>query len=322
MATKTDSSNVGFSADLKPRLIKHYGTDSKKGKVRSVRVPGFGRFAFTRDEGEADLFTTDMFSSHLGAILRAPDRSIRGQIRPGEILDEFDLGSGKVTNIGVTALANDSKWFANENENLATFNTQKYMNWGKGTNAAEAYNWKLQTQEVNEASNKEAVAVESSVLKWAATGNAQLIVTGTLEAKEAGPVAITEWGLFSAANTEGTTPGTNTSTTATELNDTGKFAEPAKTESKKNARGAQQYVVWAKEAEEVYGLVLKNTETKATIPGWVKSGAAELGATPTTGVSKYAFYPVMWDRRVFAAINVEKGNKITFPYELTVTAGG
>ncbi len=201
------------------------------------------------------------------------------------------------------------------------------MNWGTGTTAATAANWRLQKQEVNEAKNKEAVTATSSVLKFLATGNAKLIVTGTLEAKEVGPVAITEWGLFSAAITEGTTPAVNTSTTATELNDTAKFAEPAKTESKKNARGAQQYIVWAKEAEEVYGLILKNTETKATIPGWVKGGtegkgSEEAGATPTTGVSKYAFYPVMWDHRVFAAINVEKANKIEFPYELEIKSKG
>ena len=89
------------------------------------------------------------------------------------------------------------------------------MNWGTGTTAAEPYNWKLQTQDENEAGKKEAVAVASSVLKWLATGNAKLIVTATLEANEVGPTAITEWGLFSAAKTEGTTPGTNSSTTAT-----------------------------------------------------------------------------------------------------------
>jgi hypothetical protein len=30
----------------------------------------------------------------------------------------------------------------------------------------------------------------------------------------------------------------------------------------------------------------------------------------------------MFDRRVFAGINVEKGNKIEFPYQLTINSGG
>ncbi len=318
MATKTDTSQVGLYGSLKPHKV-----GSKKGRVWGSKVPVLGgRFAYTRDGGEGDLFTTDTLSTHLGAILRAPDRSIRGQIQKGEILDEFDLGSGKITNIGVTALANDSSWLANTNENLATFNVMKYMNWGTGVTAAEPYNWKLQTQAENEAGKKEAVAVTSSVLKWFGTGNAKLIVTGTLEQNLAGPTEITEWGLFSAAKTEGTTPAANTSTTATELNDTVEFAAPGNVASAKDVRGAQQYIVWAKEAEEVYGLVLKNTKAKATIPGWVKGGAAEVGATPTTAVSKYAFYPVMWDHRVFAAINVEKGNRIEFPYELEIKSGG
>lgn len=320
MATKTDTPGVGINADLKPRLIKHYGSDQKR-KVHSIKIPKFGRFAFTRDPGEASLFMNDMLSTHLGAILRAPDRSIRGQIQKGQILDEFDLGSGMVTNIGVTALANDSNWFANTTENLATFNTQKFMNWGTGTTAAAATDWRLKTQSENEAGKKEAAAVTSSVLKFLATGNAKLIVTGTLEQNLAGPTPITEWGLFSAAKTEGTVSTAATGATATSLTDTVKFAAPGNAESKKDARGAQQFVVWAEKAEEVYGLVLSNTLTIATIPGWVKNAAAEAGGTPEA-TSKYRFFPVMWDRRVFAAINVEKGNKVEFPYELQITSGG
>src|SRR5271166_162441 len=321
MATKTDTSHVGLRGDLKPRLIKHYGSDAKKGRVHQVRVPGFGRFGFTRDEGEADLFATALYSTHLGAILRAPDRSIRGAIQKGEILDEFDLGSGKVTNIGVTALANDSNWTAETTTPINTFNVMKYMNWGTGTTPAESYNWKLQTQKENEAGKKEAPAVTSSVLKWFATGNAKLIITGTLEANEAGPTPITEWGLFSAATTEGSTHKALTSVSATSLTDTGKLPAPGTEASGAKKRGAQQYIVWAEKAEEVYGLILSNTTEEVKIPGWVKGGAEALGATPEAA-AKYAVYPVMWDHRVFAAINVEKGNKIEFPYELTVMSGG
>lgn len=326
MAKTQNTQGVGFGGSLKPKLIK--GEGSKKSKVYSIHLPKLGRFAYTRDPGEAGLFKTAQFTTSLGAILYAPDRSVRGQVRKGEILDEFDLGSGLITNIGVTALANDSNWFANTTENLATLNTLKYMNWGTGTTAAAQTNWRLQTQAENEAGKKEGVAVTSSVLSWLSAGNAKLIVTGKLEQNLAGPTAITEWGLFSAAKTEGTTPkaatngGANTGTTFT---DTGTLTAPGSAESKKDARGAQQYALWAKEAEEVYGLVLKNTTTVATVPGWTKAGSegkgtTEVGPTPSA-TSKYSFFPVMWDRRVFAAINVEKGNIVEFPYELTIEGG-
>lgn len=309
MATQTDTSSVGLVGTLKPR------------KAHSVRISGFGRFAYTPDEGEADLFTTALISTHLGAIHRAPDHSVRGQMRRGEILNEFDLGSGKVTNVGVTALANDSNWTAETAEPLNTFNVQRFINWGTGVTPAEAYNWKLQAQAENEAGKKEAVAATSSLLKFLATGSAKLIVTGTLEANLAGPTDITEWGLFSAAKTLGTTPKAATGASATSLTDTVGLPAPGTEASAAKVRGAQQYLIWAKEAEEAYGLITDNTTEEVTVPGWVKAGAAEAAVTPAA-TSKYAIYPVMWDHRVFTAIPVEKGEKIEFPYELEIKSGG
>lgn len=316
MAT-TDTS-VGLGASLKPRLIKK-GESSKKSRIYGFSIPKLGRFAFSRDNGEASLFFREMVSTNLSAIHRGPDRSIRGRMQKGEILGEYDLGSGKVTNVGVTALANDSNWLANTTENLATLNVLKFMNWGTGTNEGEAFNWKLQAQAENESGKKEAVATSTSALKFLATGNSKIIVTGTLEAL--GVAVITEWGLFSAAKTEGTTLTLATGSGATSLTDTVKFIAPGNVASAKDVRGAQQYVLYAKEDEEVYGLVLKNTTEVATVAGWVKNASATAGATPKT-TSKYAFYPVMFDRRKFEPISLEKGNKIEFPYELEIKSGG
>lgn len=317
---KTATPDIGISASLKPRLLKS-GQNPKKSKVYSFVVPKFGRFAYTRDPGEAKLFMSQMISTHLGAILRAPDYSVRGQMHRGAVLDEFDLGSGLVTNIGVTALANDSNWTAETAEPLNTLNVCKFMDWGTGATAAAQTDWKLQTPAENEAGKKEAVAATSSVLKFAATGNAKIIVTGKLEANLAGPTAITEWGLFSAAKIEGEAKKAATGATASTLTDTAKLVKPGETASAAKVRGAQQYVVEATEAEIVYGLILKNTTEVATVPGWVKNAAAEVGATPSA-TSKYTIKPVMWDHRVFAAINVEKGNQIEFPYELEIKGGG
>jgi hypothetical protein len=304
MATSTSSAGMGGS--LKPRLVK----SPKASKIYRFTIPKFGRFAYTRDPGEAGLFLPQMMRTHLGAIVREAD---------GKITDEIDLGSGLITNIGVTALANDSSWTAETAEPLNTLNVAKYINWGTGATADAATDWKLQTQAENEAGKKEAVAVTSSVLKLTPTGNAKLIITGTLTNKE-GEAKITEWGLFTAPKTEGEAQKAATSTTATSLTDTAKLVKPGETESKKAVRGAQQYIVWAKEAEEVYGLITKNTPEVATVPGWIKSKAAETGATPSA-TSKYTIYPVMWDHRVFGTITVGAGGKIEFPYELTIESG-
>jgi hypothetical protein len=208
-------------------------------------------------------------------------------------------------------------------EPLNTLNIMKFMNWGTGTTAAAVTDFKLKTQAENEAGKKEAAAVTSSVLKFLATGNAKLIVTGTLEEPNAGPVAITEWGLFSAAKTEGEALKAATGAALTTLTDTAKLAKPGDTASAVKVRGGQQYIVNAPnaESEAVIGLILKNTTEVATIPGWVKAGTAETGVTPAA-TAKYNLLPVMFDRRVFAAINVEKGNKIEFPYELEIKSGG
>jgi hypothetical protein len=324
---KTKNTSMGMGGSLKPKKLR----GNKQSKVYSFTTRKFGRFAWTSDPGEAKLFARDMISTHLGAILRGPDYSKRGQMHLGPILDEFDLGSGVVTNVGVTALALDSTWFANTNENLATLNTLKFMNWGKGTEAAAQTNWRLQKQEVNEAKNKEAVTVSSSAFTGILAGNAKLIVTGSLEAKEAGPVAITEWGLFSAAKTEGSTAKAATGVTENTLTDSLKLEAPGTAESKKDARGAQQYILWAEKTEAAYATVVSNTLEVATLAkisgtkAWLKAGTEGKGsvetATTPEATSKYQFYPVMWDRRVFSAINVEKGNKIEFPYELTIEGG-
>src|SRR5512146_1272913 len=172
MMAKTATPDIGISASLTPRLLKS-GQHPKKSKVYSFVIPKFGRFAYTRDPGEAELFMSQMISTHLGAIVRQPD---------GKIIDEIDLGSGLVTNIGVTALANDSNWQTEVAEPINTLNVCKYINWGTGATAAAQTDWKLQTQAENEVGKKEAVAATSSVLSFKATGNAKIIITGKLEA--------------------------------------------------------------------------------------------------------------------------------------------
>ena len=298
---KTKTPGAAFGGNLKPKLIKS-AQNPKKSKIYGFTLPKLGRFAYTRDPGEASLFTRDMVSTHLGAILRAPDYSRRGQMHLGHIIDEFDLGSGMVTTLGVTALANDPFWTKEvAAENLATLTVCKWIDWGIGTAETHEWNFKLETKEVNNVNNKEAVEA-TQTLKWiSGSANAKLIVTGTLEAKEAASTPITEWGLFSAKLTEGSAQKAATSTSSTEIKDTAKIVEP-KAESKVKVRGAQLYTAWAKEAEEVVGLVLKNTEEVITVPGWNKVNEDKVGATPS-GTSKYTTYPLMCGIAVNSQLN-------------------
>ena len=319
-------SEVGFGGSVKPKRYKDEAAQAKarakRSKVYSFSIPGgLGRFAFTRDRGEGGLFQTSQLRSHLGAVLYAPDVSVRGQIRRGKIIDEYDLGSGLVTNIGVTALGYDAQWTAETTELINTLAACKWQQWGTGKTAAAQTDFKLQTLAENELHKKEGVEA-TNLLKWLATGNAKLISTATLTEEAAGPVEISEWGLFSAKNILGTektavNAGANTATTFT---DTGGLVAPGTEASGAKKRGAQNYVLFAKEAEEAYGLIEKNTTEVATVAGFSKAASAAEAAVPSK-TSKYFILPVMFDHRVFAVINVEKGNKIEFPYELEIQGG-
>src|ERR1035441_4127892 len=105
MMAKTKTTGLGMGGSLKPKLT------NKRSKVYSFVIPKFGRFAYTRDPGEAGMFLSSMLKTHLGAIIREPD---------GRIIEEYDLGSGLITNIGVTALANDSNWITEAADRKST----------------------------------------------------------------------------------------------------------------------------------------------------------------------------------------------------------
>jgi len=82
---------------LKSRVIRA----PKSHAVRTLRIPGLGRVAFTKDPGDSGLFARHYLKRKLTAYHRNSK---------GELLDERDLGSGLVTNVGVLSLANDSQW--------------------------------------------------------------------------------------------------------------------------------------------------------------------------------------------------------------------
>src|SRR3954471_21796199 len=114
---------------LDTRLIRSPGPHSAK----SLRTP-FGRVIFTKDKGDSTMLAREHFQTNLCAVHRDGD---------GVVKDEYDLGSGLVTNVGVLALANDPFWSATLN--LSTLGTQNFHAVGTGATSAAATDYQMQT---------------------------------------------------------------------------------------------------------------------------------------------------------------------------------
>ena len=147
------------------------------------KLPWFGRFALIRDkEGEATGFPGGIgFHSNLSAML----------IRDGKIIKRRNLGSGLVTNVGVTAMANDFNWAAPSAASVATLRLSNQHVSGIGGTAAAATDITL----VNTTGVPAAVAGTQTLVSAA---NSQIYRTVATVAYTS-TLAITEWGLFTAA---------------------------------------------------------------------------------------------------------------------------
>src|SRR5690348_15455 len=97
--------------------------------MKILRLPLIGRVALARDPGEAILGAGMMFDTRL----------VARHIRNGEVLKEYDLGSGVVTTAGVNFLAG---YFNNATNNASTF---KFHDSGTGATAAAIGDVDLQT---------------------------------------------------------------------------------------------------------------------------------------------------------------------------------
>src|ERR1700689_1616864 len=81
-------SSLAMNASMQPIVYRR----RKARRVRNFGIPGLGRIAFSRDPGEAALFAERFLRTRLEAIITNPY---------GELVERIDLGSGKVTNLGV-----------------------------------------------------------------------------------------------------------------------------------------------------------------------------------------------------------------------------
>lgn len=267
-------------------------------RARGLRIPGgFGRVLFTGDTGEGQLFAREQFVTNLSAIHRDGD---------GCVKDVRDLGSGLVTNVGVTALANDFAWA----QNCQTLKLANFHATGTGTTGAAATDLAITTPASPTATT--AVAGTQALVSAA---NSQIYQTsGTIN--YIGTVAVTEWGLYTAATLSATTGTPATATSATSLTATG----TPYTASTSSVQGEQQLIV-KPGTTTVYGLILSNTTSVLTIPAWYKVSDGTGGSTPGS-TEAFTILPVLLDHKTFAVISAVSGDSITFRWQLTISSGG
>ena len=283
--------------------------------LRTIRVPLIGgRLAYLPRIEDAAITAQQMFATRLYMLHRDKHGHVindkRSEFVPGL---GYDMGSGAVTNVGAYAMAFDGQWSASLN--LATLALANQHAWGTGVTAAAATDIAMQT--LAAPTTTAAVAGVASVIGTAAVPKYQTVATITA----GGALAITEWGIHSSGVLTATTGTPFTGTSAT----TGTVTATPLTASSATVRGQQQTIVKAG-TTTVWGLVLSNSTSVLTLAsvaaaGWWTVAASTAGATPGA-TEAFTLLPVLWDRKVFAAINVANLDSIQTTYQLTVTSGG
>lgn len=228
---------------------------------------------------------------------------------------ELNLGSGLVTNVGVLALANDPFLAGPSGAPISTLKLANYHVTGTGATAAATTDIKLQAQSTN--GGQTPVAGAQSLISAANLQKWQTIATISYTGTE----AVTEWGLLC-----GTIGGAISATTGTPFTAgtaaSGTVTATPLTASSSTVQGQQQTIFEnTGNATPSWGLVTSNTTAVVTVPAWYKVSDGTAGATPANG-NAYTIRPVLWDRKVFSAINVVSGDSIQFTYTCTNTSGG
>lgn len=229
-----------------------------------------------------------------------------------------DLGSGAVTNVGAMAIANEAITLASPSG--ARINTLFLANnhaTGTGATAANALDFKLQTISTQGGQTPIAGAQSFTPAATMAVPKYRTVATIAYTGNE----AVTEWGLFTNGTLSTTTGSPFTAATATSFTAT---ATPF-TASSSTVQGLQQQLV-IPGTTTVIGLIATNSTSAGTLrdngtTGWFTQAAMTNGATPGN-TETYTLRPIMWDHKVFSAINVVNGDSIQFTYDLTITSGG
>lgn len=243
---------------------------------------------------------------HMGSNLKA------SLFNKGRYQGTKDLGSGLVTMVGVLALASEAVTLAAPSgARINTLFLAKNHFTGTGATAAAATDIKIQT--ISTQGGQTPVA-GTQVLGAA---NATTITYQTVATiAYTGGEAVTEWGLITSGTVSSTTGSPFTATSATGGTVTG----TPLTASSSTIQGQQQNIVETTTTPR-WGFITSNTTSVLTIPAWYVTTTGSAGSTPGS-TEAYTFRPIMFDHKVFSAINVVNGDSIQFTYTLTINSGG
>jgi hypothetical protein len=293
---------VGMSADL---IADHLRT-TEVHKARSIKTP-WGRMILTRDKGESVFLSQDKFQTNLTA------RKFDGD---GILADEYNLGSGLVTNCGVLGMAYDWQWASPSASPQATLAKMNFHGVGTGVTAAAATDVQLQTPTTTNYTGSP--SYQTGTQSTVSAANSQTYKTINTIAFT-GTVAVTEWGLFNSATN--TVAGTGTPFTASTATSATVTATPLTASSTSVVGTHQSLQIRPTTTNTVYGLAVSNTTSVITVPAWYSITAGTVGSTPGA-TEAFTVVPNMWDHKVFTAINVVNGDSIQFTYSLLINSGG
>lgn len=277
-------------------------------KSFSIALPGGFKAHLALERGGANFFPGGLqMHTHLRA----------RHFRRKQLIDDINLGSGLVTNVGVMHMANDFAWAG---PSAAPVNALKLANWhatGTGATAAAITDFKLQTVSTQGGQTPVAGAQSIGTTTTGAVPKYQSVATISYTGGE----AVTEWGLHASGTLSSTTGTPFTSVTAI----SGTVTGTPLTASSTTVQGLQGQII-IPGTTAVYGVIEGNTTSVISLidngtTGWWTQAAGAAGATPG-GTEAYTLRPVMWDHKVFAAINVINGDSIQFTYSLTINSGG
>jgi hypothetical protein len=230
----------------------------------------------------------------------------------GRYQGTMDLGSGLVTNVGVLSLASEAVVLAAPSGARinALFLAKNHFT-GTGGTAAAATDIKVQT--ISTVGGQTPVA-GTQVL--GAANSTTITYQTVATVPYTGTEAVTEWCLITSGTVSSTTGSPFTATSAT----TGTVTGTPLTASSSTVQGQQQNIVETTTTPR-WGFITSNSTSVVTIPAWYVTSTGASGSTPG-GTEAYTFRPILWDHKVFSAINVINGDSIQFTYTLTINAGG
>jgi hypothetical protein len=294
---------------------------------RELKVPGVGRVALKNPiyhepsgfgSGRVDALANGVPTGHLTAVVIGKDGRPKqahevmnfwsrfwGNIR-GDAT-KINLGSGLVTNVGVLAMANEYAWANPSGAINSILGLSNYHATGTGATAAAATDVKLQTWD-----SVAAVAGTQSLVSAANSQSYRTVATIAYGGTE----AVTEWGLHTSA-----TLSTTLGTPLTAASATGGSVTGTPLTASSSTVAGQQLQIVLPGTTAVWGLALTNTTSGFVIPAWYKVSDGTAGSTPGS-TEAITWRPVMWDHKVFSAINVVSGDSIQFTYTVTINSGG